>query len=225
MAEFVIPDELKQTVAEHGDVGDSDFLIYDSTTGEDANDRIMFALYGMRQRAAISIELYAGGTYRTISNLFWTLHDTRRRRWNSIRSFHSRENEQKPTFTIAFEFTKQFLQSFNEQCVARVDCQMAAIGAFRDVFGCRFVSVSFIKTFCMEGGVEVKTCSSIISMTNKRLHFGIRRLSSLLFLPERDIVEDFLNSSNVKLSTVRSVSRTNSKMVSGTSSILQTILD
>ena len=73
---------------------------------------------------------------------------------------------------------------------------MAAIGAFRDVFGCRFVSVSFIKTFCMEGGVEVKTCSSIISMTNKRLHFGIRRLSSLLFLPERDIVEDFLNSSN-----------------------------
>ena len=71
MAKFVIPDELKQTIAEHGDVGDSDFVIHNSTTGEDAHDRIIiFSSCGMRQRAAISKELYADGTYRTISNLF-----------------------------------------------------------------------------------------------------------------------------------------------------------
>ena len=75
MAEFVIPDELKQIITEDGDVGDSDFMVRDSATGEDAHDRIIiFSSYGMRQRAAISKELHADGTYRTISNIFWTLY-------------------------------------------------------------------------------------------------------------------------------------------------------
>ena len=78
---------------------------------------------------------------RYVSNnfqIFGTLHDTRRRRWNSVFDlFILMENEQKTTFTMAFDFTKPFLQSFNEPCVAIVDCQMAAIGAIKDVFDSR----------------------------------------------------------------------------------------
>ena len=146
--------------------------------------------------------------------------DTRRRRWNSVSDlFILMENEQKTTFTRAFEFTKQFLQSFNEQCVAHVDCQMAAIGAFKDVFGCRIRLCLFHQNQSVWKAVSrYKLAAAYNSMTNKRLHVWIRRLLSLPFLPERDIVENFLSSSNMKLSMVRSVSRTNSKMASGTSS-------
>ena len=88
---------------------------------------------------------------RYISNdfqpLLVSLHDTRRRRSNSVSDlFILMENEQKTTFTRAFEFTKPFLQSFNEQCVAHVVCQMAVIGAFKDVFGGRIQLVSSIRT-------------------------------------------------------------------------------
>mgnify|MGYP004639675077 CR=1 FL=1 len=161
---------------------------------------------------------------RYISNdfqpLLVSLHDTRRRRSNSVSDlFILMENEQKTTFTRAFEFTKPFLQSFNEQCVAHVDCQMAAIGAFKVVFGCWIRLCLFHQNQSVWNAVSrYKLAAGYNSMTNKPLHIWIRRLLSLPFLPERDNVELFLNSSNIKLSTARSVSRVDSKMTSGTSS-------
>ena len=189
MAEFVIPDELKRTITEHGDVGDSDFLIHDSTTGEDAHDRIIiFASYGMRRRAAMTKELYADGTYRTISNLFGTLYTIHGDVDGTLYPifFILMENEQKTSFARAFEFTKPFLQSFNEQCVVHVDCQIAAIGAFKGVFGCRIRLCLFHQNQSVWKAVSrYKLAAAYNSMTNKRLHIWIRRLLSLPFLPER----------------------------------------
>ena len=68
-AEFVVPDELKQAVTEQDDVGDSDLLSTTVQPEKAPTTAIIFASYGMRQRAAISKELYADNTYRTISNI------------------------------------------------------------------------------------------------------------------------------------------------------------
>ena len=90
-AEFVIPDELNQTITEHGDVGDSDFLINNSTTGEDARPHHHFLIM---RHATTRCNLERIVCRRYISNdfqpLLVSLHDTRRRRLNSVSDlFHS----------------------------------------------------------------------------------------------------------------------------------------
>ena len=137
---------------------------------------------------------FIDGIYRTISTLFGTLYTIHGDVDGTLYPifFILMENEQKTTFARAFEFTKPFLQSFNEQCVVHVDCQMEAIGAFKDVFGCRVRLCLFHQNQSVWKAVSrYKLAAAYNSMTNKRLHIWIRRLLSLPFLPERDIVENF----------------------------------
>ena len=145
-----------------------------------------FRIVGMRQRATISrncTPTVCIEQFPTSSGLSTRYTATSMKL--CIRSFHSHGKRKKTTSTMAFDFTKPFLQSFNEQYVARVDCQMAAIGAFKDVFGCRIRLCLFHQNqYDWKAASMYKLAAGYNSMANKRLHIWIRRWLSLPFLPE-----------------------------------------
>ena len=144
-ADPVIPERLK-AIGTSGDEGDGRFLIFDSLDTDTDTERILiFSSPGMRQRASAAVEIFADGTYRTASNTIATLY-TMHTVIDGISFpifFVMMPNELERTFVRAFEVMKPLMGSFDESCIAHVDCQLSAVNAIRTVFGCSFGFVFF----------------------------------------------------------------------------------
>ena len=195
LRDFVVPDALKVIIDAHGDVGDYNFLIHDTQSIEPTSDRILiFASHSMRQRAAVAKELYADGTYRTVSNVFATLY--------SIHTeidgisypifFILMPNEQTQSFIRAFNAVKQYTRAFDERCVVHVDCQLAAINAFEEVFGCGVkICLFHMNQSVWKAVSRFGLAGAYNSISYPRLHTWVRRLLSFPFLPPDVITNEF----------------------------------
>ena len=195
IADFVIPDELKHIIARNVDVGDTLFLLHDSSMEEPNQDRfLIFSSFSMRQRARLAREVFADGTYRSVSNIFATLY-TLHTVINNISYpifFVLTSNEQKLTFIRIFTYIKTYMTQFDTSCVVHVDCQLAAINAFSDVFNCRIQLCLFHQNQAVWRAVsKFGLASPYNSKTNVKLHIWIRRLLSLPFLPPEMIRGNF----------------------------------
>ena len=193
--DFVIPEELKHTIASNTDVGDTRFLIHDSALDDPHDDRFMiFASFSMRQRARLASEVFADGTYRSVSNVFATLY-TLHAVFDNISFpifFILMSNERKRTFERAFNIVKTHMPQFNNNCVVHVDCQLAAIGAFSDVFRCKVQLYLFHQNQAVWRAVsKFGLATPYNTKTNIKLHIWIRRLPSLPFLPADTIKGTF----------------------------------
>ena len=193
--DFVIPEELKHSISGNTDVGDTLFLIYDSAQDEPHDDRFMiFASFSMRQRARLAREVFADGTYRSVSNMFATLY-TLHAVFDNVTYpifFILMSNERKRTFERAFVAIKTWMPQFNSDCVVHVDCQLAAISAFSDVFRCRIQLCLFHQNQAVWRAVsKFGLAAPYNSKTNIKLHIWIRRLLSLPFLPVETIKGSF----------------------------------
>ena len=193
--DFVVPDKLKVVIDTYGDIGDDNFLVHDSKTNEPDSERILiFASYSMRQRAAIAKELYADGTYRTVSNVFatlYTIHTTIDGVSYPV-FFILMPNEQTPTFKRAFAVIRPYMRSFTPGCIVHVDCQLAAINAFTDTFACNVRICLFHQNQAVWRAVSrFGLAGAYNSITQPKLHIWIRRLLSLPFLSADDITREF----------------------------------
>ena len=189
--DFVIPEELKHTIAGGTDVGDTLFLLHDSALDEQRDDRfLIFASFSMRQRARLASEVFADGTYRSVSNVFATLY-TLHAVFDNVTFpifFILMSNERKRTFRRAFVVVKRYMPQFNNDCVVHVDCQLAAIGAFSDVFRCKVQLCLFHQNQAVWRAVsKFGLAAPYNTKTNIKLHIWIRRLLSLPFLPVESI--------------------------------------
>ena len=195
IADLLIPDELKEIICWQYDVGDRIFLIRDSKAdGQSAERILIFASYSMRQHAAVSKELYADGTYRAVSNIFatlYTIHTTIDDVSYPI-FFVLMPDELSQTFKRAFNVIKQYMHSFNKDSVVHVDCQLAAINAFKDVFNCD-VRISLFRQnqAVWKAVLRFGLAGAYNSISQPRLHIWIRRLLSLPFLPVDVISSEF----------------------------------
>ena len=193
--DFVVPDKLKSVIDSYGDVGDYDFLIHDSKDVDPQSERfLIFASYSMRQRAALAVELFADGTYRTASNIFatlYTLHTTIDGVSFPI-FFILLPNEQTQTFKRAFGVIRQYMGSFKEGCVVHVDCQLAAINAFRETFGCQVrICLFHLNQAVWRAVSRFGLAAAYNSINQPKLHIWIRRLLSLPFLSANEITREF----------------------------------
>ena len=174
--EFVIPEELKHTISGNDDVGDTLFLLCDSSLEEPHKDRfIIFSSFSMRQRARPAREIFADGTYRSVSNIFATLY-TLHTVINNISYpifFVLTSNEQKLTFKRVFTYIKTYMTRFDTTCVVHVDCQLAAIHAFSEVFRCRIQLCLFHQNQAVWMAVsKFGLAAPYDSKSNVRLQFG-----------------------------------------------------
>ena len=97
-------------------------------------------------------------------------------------------NERKRTFERAFIVVKRYMPQFNNDCVVHVDCQLAAIGAFSDVFRCKVQLCLFHQNQAVWRAVsKFGLAAPYNTKTNIKLHIWIRRLLSLPFLPVESI--------------------------------------
>ena len=195
IADFVIPDELKHTISRNDDTGDSLFLLYDSYSEEPNKDRfIIFSSFSMRQRAQLAREVFADGTYRSVSNIFATLYSIHTI-INGISYpifFVLLSNEQKQTFKRVFTYIKTYMTRFDMTCTVHVDCQLAAIHAFSEVFHCRVQLCLFHQNQAVWRAVsKFGLAAPYNSTANVKLHVWIRRLLSLPFLPQEMIKSVF----------------------------------
>ena len=193
--DLVVPEELKYTISRNNGVGDNRFLLYDSFSDEPREDRfIVFSSFSMRQRAGLAREIFADGTYRSVSNIFATLYTLHTVIDNISYPifFVLTSNEQKKIFKRIFTFIKQHLPRFDANCVAHVDCQLAAIGAFLDVFQCKIKLCLFHQNQAVWRAVSrFGLAAPYNTKTNIMLHVWIRRLLSLPFLSAEVIENDF----------------------------------
>ena len=185
--DFVIPEELKRMISGNTDVGDTRFLLHDSALDDPGNDRfIIFASFSMRQRARLAREVFADGTYRSVSNVFATLY-TLHTVFDDVSYpifFILMSNERKRAFERAFGVIKTHMPQFSCDCVVHVDCQLATIGAFSEVFRCKVQLCLFHKNQAFRRAVsKFGLAAPYNSKTNIKLHIWIRRLLSLPFLP------------------------------------------
>ena len=148
----------------------------------------------MRQRAQLAREIFADGTYRSVSNIFATLYTL----YTVINQnsypifFVLTANEQKHTFKRVFTYIKRYLTRFDTTCVVHVDCQLAAINAFSEVFGCRIQLCLFHQNQAVWRAVsKFGLAAPYNSKSNVKLHIWIRRLLSLPFLPPEMIKNEF----------------------------------
>ena len=148
----------------------------------------------MRQRAALAKELFADGTYRTVSNIFatlYTIHTT----IDDVSYpgfFILLPNEQTPTFKRAFTVIRRYMSSFTGSCVVHVDCQLAAMNAFIDTFACDVRICLFHQNQAVWRAVSrFGLAGAYNSLNQPKLHIWIRRLLSLPFLPANEIKRDF----------------------------------
>lgn len=148
----------------------------------------------MRQRAQLAREVFAGGTYRSVSNIFATLY-TLHTVINNISYpifFVLTSKEQKLTFKRIFTRIKTYMTRFDASCVVHVDCQLAAINAFFKVFHCRIQLCLFHQNQAVWRAVsKFGLAFPYNSKTNVKLHIWIRRLLSLPFLPPELIRGNF----------------------------------
>ena len=148
----------------------------------------------MRQRAALAEELYADGTYRAVSLLFatlYTIHTTIDDVSYPI-FFILMPDERTQTFTRAFRVVKQYTEAFGNGCVVHVDCQLAAINAFKEVFECDVRICLFHQNQSVWKAVlRFGLAGAYNSISHPRLHIWIRRLLSYPFLPPDVIVSEF----------------------------------
>ena len=87
---------------------------------------------------------------------------------------------------------KPFMRSFSSACDAHVDCQLAAINAFRSVFGCNVRICLFHQNQAVWRAVARFGLAGHYNSVNfPKLHVRIRRLFALPFLSEVDIVSNF----------------------------------
>ena len=101
-------------------------------------------------------------------------------------------NEQERSFKRAFAVIKPFMRSFSSACDAHVDCQLAAINAFRSVFGCNVRICLFHQNQAVWRAVARFGLAGHYNSVNfPKLHVWIRRLFALPFLSEVDIVSNF----------------------------------
>ena len=124
-------------------------MLHNSALDDPGNDRfIIFASFSMRQRARLAREVFADGTYRSVSNVFATLY-TLHTVFDGVSYpifFILMSNERKRTFERAFGVIKTHMPQFSCDCVVHVDCQLAAIGHFQKCFGVKYNYVFFIRT-------------------------------------------------------------------------------
>ena len=193
--DFIVPDELKVVIDSYGDVGDDHFLIHDSNTTEPDSERIfIFSSYSMRQRAALAKELFADGTYRTVSNIFASLY-TIHTMIDGVSYpifFILLPNEQTQTFKRAFTVIRQYMSSFTRGCIVHIDYQLAAMNAFVDTFACEVKICLFHQNQAVWRAVSrFGLAGAYNSINQPKLHMWIRRLLSLPFLPADEIKRDF----------------------------------
>ena len=191
-ADLVLPEGLELIINAQSDIGDNKFLIHDSKSVDPFDERfLVFASYSMRQRAALAKELYADGTYRTVSQMFatlYTIHTTIDGVSYPI-FFILMPDERTQTFTRAFRVVKQYTHAFGNGCVVHVDCQLAAINAFRVVFECDVRICLFHQNQSVWKAVlRFGLAGAYNSISHTRLHVWIRRMLSFPFLPP-DVIE------------------------------------
>ena len=191
---LVVPEELKFVIDKHVDIGDHEFFIFDSKTGDPSAERILiFASYSMRQRVAVARELYADGTYRAVSKIFATLYTIHTTIDNvSYPIFILMQDERAQTFTRAFRVVKQYTSAFGSGCVVHIVCQQATINAFRDVFDCDVrICLFHLNQSVWKAVLRFGLAGAYNSISNPRLHIWIRRLLSYPFLRLDVIVSEF----------------------------------
>ena len=74
LQDLVIPDLFTVVIDSYRDRAADLFLIHDSKSFDPDSERILiFSSFSMRQRAAVSKELFVEGTYQTVSNVFTSI--------------------------------------------------------------------------------------------------------------------------------------------------------
>ena len=184
--DLVLPEGLEQIINTQRDISDNKFLIHDSMIDDPSAGRfLVFASYSMRQRAALAKELNADGTYRAVSLLFatlYTIHTTIDDVSYPI-YFILMSDERTQTFTRAFRVVKQHTKAFGSGCVVHVDCQLAAINAFKEVFECEVQICLFHQNQSVWKAVlRFGLACAYNSISHPRLHIWIQRLLSYPFL-------------------------------------------